>query len=76
MAAYRYRRAFVEQSNPDVPAFMKSRIDDFMHLLEGELQQRTFIAGDGPAVADLSMTGYLVFPPHESGYDFAMSRSR
>ncbi len=73
MAAYRYRRAFLESFNKDVLAFMKSRIDDFLKILEGELHKRAFIAGDRPTVADLSMTGYLVFPPHESGYHLAAS---
>ena len=29
--------------------------------------------GAEPTVADLSMTGYLVFPKHESGYDLAQT---
>jgi glutathione S-transferase len=71
MAAYRYRRAFTRGTKPDVLAFLKSRVDDFLKILEGEVAQRPFIVGDEPTVADLSMTGYLVFPPHESGYHLA-----
>ena len=73
MAAYRYRRAFLENSNKDVLSFMKSRVDDFLKILEGELQKRQFIVGDRPTVADLSMTGYLVFPSHETGYRLSES---
>ena len=73
MAAYRYRRAFTPDPNPDVLAFMKGRIDDFLGILAHEVEDRPFIAGDAPTVADLSMTGYLVFPPHESGYRLAAS---
>jgi len=27
--------------------------------------------GERPTIADLSMTGYLLFPQHEAGYDLA-----
>ena len=40
IAAYRYRRAFLENSNKDVLAFMKSRVDDFLKILEAELRGR------------------------------------
>ena len=73
MAAYRYRRAFMARSNADVLAFMKARVDDFLGILEGELRERPFIVGTEPTIADLSMTGYLSFPTHESGYDLAQS---
>ena len=52
---------------------MKGRVDDFLKILEQNVSERPFIAGDRPTVADLSMTGYLVFPPHESGYDLALT---
>ena len=73
MAAYRYRRAFMEESDGRVLAFMKSRVDDFLKILENNLKERPFIVGDRPTIADLSMTGYLSFPPNESGYDLDAS---
>jgi glutathione S-transferase len=73
MAAYRYRRAFTPKPNPEVQRFLKSRVDDFLKILESELSTRPYIAGERPTVADLSMTGYLSFPPHESGYDLEAS---
>lgn len=73
MAAYRYRRAFTPSTDPAVLAFMKGRVDDFLKILEQNVSERPFIAGERPTVADLSMTGYLVFPPHESGYDLALT---
>jgi len=71
MAAYRYRRAFLENSDPHVLSFMKARVDDFLKILEARLADSAFVAGDKPSIADLSMTGYLSFPPHESGYYLA-----
>ncbi len=73
MAAYRYRRAFIENSNKHVLDFMKARVDDFLKILENNLKERPFIVGDKPTIADLSMTGYLAFPTNESGYDLDAS---
>jgi len=73
MAMYRYRRAFTPATDPAVLDFMRRRVDDFLGIIERSFQERPFIAGDTPTVADLSMTGYLAFPNHESGYDLAAS---
>ena len=71
MAAYRYRRAFTTSPDPQVQAYMRGRIDDFLGIVERQVEDRPFVIGDRPTVADLSMCGYLVFPPVESGYDLA-----
>jgi len=71
MAAYRYRRAFTPSPDPQVQAWLKGRVDDFLGILESALAGRPFIAGERCTVADLSLCGYLVFPPEESGYDLA-----
>lgn len=73
MAAYRYRRAFVENSDPHVLAFMKTRIDDFLRILETRLAAAPFVVGGRPTIVDISMCGYLSFPPRESGYDLAQT---
>jgi glutathione S-transferase len=71
MATYRYRRAFTPDPDPQVQAFLKARIDDFLGILGQRVQDRRFIVGDRPTVVDLSMCGYLSFPAEESGYDLA-----
>jgi glutathione S-transferase len=73
LAAYRYRRAFVEAPDPAVLAFLKSRTDDFLGIVEQRVQDRPFIVGDHPTVVDLSMCGYLMFPKQEAGYDIAVT---
>ncbi len=73
MAAYRYRRAFVKNPDKIVLDLITTRIDDFLKILESNLQERPFIVGDKPTIADLSMTGYLAFPTNESGYDLNAS---
>jgi glutathione S-transferase len=73
MASYRYLRAFTPAPDPHVLSYMQGRLDDFLGIVERRMQDRPFIVGDQPTVADLSMCGYLVFPKHESGYDLAAS---
>ncbi len=73
MAEYRYRRAFTRAPDPAVMAHLKARLDDYLGILERYVADHAFIAADRPNVADLSMTGYLCFPVHESGYDLAAS---
>ena len=73
MATYRFLRTFTPSPDPSVLAFMRKRIDGCLDIVEGHLQTRPFIVGDGATVADISMIGYLCFPPDESGYDLAAS---
>jgi glutathione S-transferase len=71
MATYRFLRAFTPSPDPAVLAFLRRRLDDFLGIVEAQVRDRAFIAGDGPTIADVSMVGYLLFPTHESGYDLA-----
>ena len=71
MAPYRYRRAFTPGPDPAVQAYLCRGVDNALGIVDGELARRAFIVGDRPTVADLSMCGYLMFPPDESGYDLA-----
>ncbi|MBN8925166.1 MAG: glutathione S-transferase [Rhodospirillales bacterium 69-11] len=71
MAAYRYARAFTPAPDASVLAWQKRRIDDFLGILGGVVAAQPFVTGSWPTIADLSLCGYLVFPPEESGYDLA-----
>ena len=73
MATYRYNRAFTPSPNPDVMAFMKRRIDDYLGILANHLSEQPFAVGEQPTIADISMMAYLHYPPSETGYDFAVS---
>ena len=73
MATYRFQRAFTPSPDPQVLAFLRNRLDDFLGIIEQHLRHRPFVVGDRPTVADVSMIGYLFFPSDESGYDFAAS---
>lgn len=73
MATYRYLRAFTPSPDAAVVAFLRRRLDDFLGILDGHLQDRAFMVGDRPTIADISLMAYLSFPKHESGYDLAAS---
>jgi glutathione S-transferase len=73
MASYRFLRAFTASPNPVVLAFMQKRIDDYLGILSEAVRDRPFVAGAHATIADLSICAYLSFPPHESGYDLAVS---
>ena len=73
LATHRFQRTFTISPEPSVLAFMRNRIDDYLNIVEQHLQGRSFVVGDQPTVADISMIGYLCFPPEESGYDLATS---
>lgn len=71
MATYRYLRAFTASPDPAVLAFLRRRLDDFLGILDGHLQDRTFVIGERATIADISLMAYLSFPSRESGYDLA-----
>ena len=73
MAPYRFQRAFTPSLDPQVLTFLRTRLDDFLGIVEQHLGHQPFVVGDRPTVADVSMVGYLFFPNEESGYNFAAS---
>ncbi|MDP1962250.1 MAG: glutathione S-transferase family protein [Reyranella sp.] len=73
MASYRYSRAFTATPDAAVLAFVRRRLDDFLGILNGHLRERSFVVGDRPTIADISLMAYLSFPKSEAGYDFAVS---
>jgi glutathione S-transferase len=75
IATYRYLRAFTVSPSPQVLAYLRARIDDFVSIAEAHFAGSRFVVGEKLTVADISMVGYLVFPPEESGYDLAATHS-
>ena len=73
MATYRFQRTFTPAPDPQVLAFFRKRLDDFLGILEQHLQRNDFAAGARPTVADISMIAYLHYPADETGYDLAAS---
>jgi glutathione S-transferase len=57
--------------DPAVMAFLKGRIDGNLAIVNKRLEKSSFLIGDRPTIADISMTAYLYYPAEEFGFDIA-----
>jgi len=73
MATYRFMRTFTPSADPQVLAYLRKRLNDFLSILSQQVARHAFVIGDRPTVADFSMMAYLSYPADETGYDFATS---
>lgn len=74
LATHRFLRAFAPgKADPAVTAFLKGRVDANLKIVESHLQASPFVVGSQPTIADLSMCGYLYYPPEETGYEWTQS---
>lgn len=71
-ATYRFAVAF-GQTPPDpvIMAWLRSRIDAAYSIVNAHLATRDFLVGDGPTIADFSLSAYLFYPHEESNFDVA-----
>jgi len=68
-ATWRFMKAFgATAPDPVIAAFLKGRIDNAFGVVDKHLAGRRYIVGDALTIADMSLSGYLFFPPEESGY--------
>ncbi len=71
-ATYRFARSFgATPPEPALMAWLKSRMDAAYGVVNQHLSTRAYLVGDGPTIADFSLSGYLFYPHEESGYDIA-----
>jgi glutathione S-transferase len=69
-ATYRFMKSFgPAPPDPAVAAFLRNRIEGCYGVVDKHLRSRDFLVGAGPTIADFSLSGYLFYPPEESGYD-------
>ncbi len=73
MATYRFMQTFSRKPDPAVLAYLRARVDDFLGVVERQVADQPFIAGQNATIADLSMCAYLSYPADETGYDLASS---
>lgn len=72
LGVYRFLRCFAKPpADPAVLGFLKGRIDNALAILDKRLAGRSYILGDRPTIADLSLVAYLYYPPEEFGFDIA-----
>jgi glutathione S-transferase len=72
LGPYRFLRFLAKPpGDPAVLAFLKGRIDGNLAIVDRRLSSRDFVLGPRPTIADLSLVGYLYYPPEEFGFDIA-----
>ncbi|MBX3607756.1 MAG: glutathione S-transferase family protein [Piscinibacter sp.] len=72
LATWRFMKSFAPAApDPTIQQWLKGRIDNALGVVEKHLAARPYMVGMQPTIADLSLCGYLYFPPEESGYDIA-----
>src|SRR5947199_8877765 len=70
LGPYRFLKNFARPAgDPAVLAFFKGRIDGNLGIVNKRLEGRKFLLGDRPTIADVSLAGYLYYPPAEFGFD-------
>ncbi len=73
-ASWRFTKSFMPTPpDPSLEKWLRGRIDNAFGIVERHLANREYVVGDAPTLADMSLCGYLYFPPEESGYDLARS---
>ena len=48
---------------------LKGRIDGNLAIVDKRLATRSFMLGERPTIADISLAGYLYYPAEEFGFD-------
>jgi glutathione S-transferase len=72
LGPYRFLRNFAKPAgDPAVLAFLKGRIDGSLAIVDKRLSTRSFILGERPTIADISLVAYLYYPAEEFGFDIA-----
>jgi glutathione S-transferase len=70
LGPYRFLRNWANPK-PDeaVLKFFKGRIDGNLAIVNKRLEKGAFLLGPRPTIADVSMAGYMFYPPEEFGFD-------
>lgn len=70
LATYRFMKCFMSQTpDPNVLKFLRGRVDAAYVMLDKHLASRDFAACGRLTIADLSLAGYVFYPPEEMGFD-------
>jgi len=70
LGPYRFLKTLASTpGDPAVLAFLKGRIDGNLAVLDKRLAGRSFVLGERPTIADISLVGYLYYPTEEFGFD-------
>jgi glutathione S-transferase len=72
LLVWRFTKAFAPVApDPAIEKWLRGRIDNAFGIVERHLANREYVVGTQPSIADMSLCGYVYYPPEESGYDLA-----
>jgi glutathione S-transferase len=72
LGPFRFLKNFARPpGDPAVMAYLKSRIDGSLAILDKRLSTAPFLLGERPTIADISCVAYLYYPAEEFGFDIA-----
>jgi glutathione S-transferase len=72
LGPYRFLRNFAKPAgDPAVMAFLKARIEGNLGIVDKRLAGCSYMLGDRPTIADLSLVAYMYYPADEFGFDIA-----
>ena len=69
IATLRFLLRFAKTGETEVTKFLRGRASSALDILNNRLQDREFVIGDRPTIADISLCGYL-FWPEELGIEW------
>jgi glutathione S-transferase len=71
LGPYRFLRNFAPARDHGAEAFLKGRLANTLGIVDKRLARAPFLLGERPTIADLSLVGYLYYPPEEYGFNVA-----
>src|SRR5579862_6403746 len=71
LGPYRFLRNFAPGRDPGAEAFLKGRLANNLGVVDKRLDKALYLLGARPTIADISLAGYMYYPPEEFGFDIA-----
>ncbi len=72
LGPFRFLRNFAKTpGEPAVMAFLKTRIDGSLAIVNKRLTGAPYVLGGRPTIADISLVAYMYYPADEFGFDIA-----
>src|ERR1700722_3217397 len=71
LGPYRFLRNFAPARDPGAEAFLKGRLTGNLGIVNKRLANAPYLLGARPTIADISLAGYMYYPPEEFGFDIA-----
>ncbi len=71
LGPYRFLRNFAPARDPGAETFLKGRLLNNLGIVDRRLARTSYLLGARPTIADISLAGYMYYPPEEFGFDIA-----